>query len=343
MKKLGLLFALVLFCCGDARAQAPYFQGKTIRVIVGYPPGSAHDIWARLIAPQLTKYIPGNPGTVVQNMPGAGSMTAANYVYSVAKPDGLTVVIVNAALYFEQLLKKKEVQYDWAKFTWVGSMTPSIPLLYMWAATPYKTIGDVRSAAVPPKCGATGTGNTGYYLPKLLEEAVGAKFQLVTGYEGGASIELAVERGEVQCRAFTMQVFFGREPFHTWRSKNLVRVLVQGGKKRDPRLPDTPLLSEVMDQYKASEANRRLMTVMMGSGDFGGAPMLAPPGIAAEQVKTIRAAYAKALTSADLIADAKKQGFDTELIHGDDLEALAKEVMTQPADVIAAMKRVMGE
>jgi tripartite-type tricarboxylate transporter receptor subunit TctC len=343
MKTTGLLFVLGLLWSDYATAQTPYFQGKTIRIIVGYPAGSAHDLWGRLIATQLNKHIPGSPATVVQNMPGAGSMTATNYVYSVAKPDGQTVVVNNAALYFEQLLKRKEVQYDWSKFTWVGSMTPTSVLLYMWAAAPYKTIHDVRTATVPPKCGATGTGNTSYYLPKLLEQAIGAKFQLVSGYEGGASIELAVERGEVQCRAFSVQTFFGREPFNTWRSKNLVRVLVQGGKKRDPRLPETPLLSELMDQYHTSEANRRLVTVVLGSGEFGSAPMLAPPGIAAEQVKILRTAYAKALTSPELIADAKKQGLDVELIHGDDLEALAKEVMNQPADVIASMKKVMGE
>ena len=343
MKKTGLLFVLALLWSDYATAQAPYFQGKTIRIIVGYPAGSAHDLWGRLIATHINKYIPGSPATVVQNMPGAGSMTATNYVYNVAKPDGQTVVVNNAALYFEQLLKRKEVQYDWSKFTWVGSMTPTSVLLYMWAAAPYKTIHDVRAATVPPKCGATGTGNISYYLPKLLEEAIGAKFQLVSGYEGGASIELAVERGEVQCRAFSVQTFFGREPFNTWRSKNLVRVLVQGGKKRDPRLPETPLMSELMDQYNTSEANRRLVTLVVASGEFGSAPMLAPPGIAAEQVKILRAAYAKALTSPELIADAKKQGLDVELIHGDDLEALAKEVMNQPADVIASMKKVMGE
>src|SRR6185312_3011605 len=104
---------------------------------------------------------------------------------------------------------------------------------------------DVRTATVPPKCGVTGTGNTGYYLPKPLDEAIGAKFQLVTGYQRGAEIELAVEWGEVQCRAFTVQVFFGGEPFNTWRSKNLVRVLLYAGKPRDPRLPDTPLLNEL--------------------------------------------------------------------------------------------------
>ncbi len=231
MKAIAVGLFLVFFLSGDLAAQAPYFQGKTIRVVVGYPAGSAHDLWARLIAPQLTKHIPGNPNTVVQLMPGAGSMTATNYIYGVTKPDGLTLGVNNAALYFEQLLKKQEVQFDWSKFSWVGGTTRSSPLLYMWANTPYKSIHDVRTATVPPKCGVTGTGNTGYYLPKLLEETIGAKFQLVTGYQGGADIELAVERGEVQCRAFSIQVFFGREPFNTWRSKNQVRVLVYGGKK----------------------------------------------------------------------------------------------------------------
>jgi len=198
MKKLSFWLFGFLFWYADLAAQTPYFQGKTIRLIVGYPAGSAHDIWARLIAPQLTKYVPGNPASIVQIMPGAGSMTAANYVYNIAKPDGLTIGVVNAALYFEQVQKRPEVQFDWSKFTWVGSSTPTTSLLYMWANTPYKTIHDVRSAAVPPKCGVTGTGNTGYYLPKLLEQTIGAKFNLVTGYQGGAEIELAAERGEVQ-------------------------------------------------------------------------------------------------------------------------------------------------
>jgi tripartite-type tricarboxylate transporter receptor subunit TctC len=343
MNKISFGVLVFLLWSSQASAQTPYFQGKTIRVIVGYPAGSAHDLWARLIAAQLPKHIPGNPAVIVQIMTGAGSMVATNYVYNIAKPDGLTFGVINAALYFEQLLKKKEAQFDWTKLTWIGSATPTIPMLYMWANTPYKTIHDVRTAAVPPKCGSTGTGNTGYYLPKLLEQTIGAKFTLVTGYQGGAEVELAVERGEVQCRAFTIQVFFGREPFNTWRSKNLVRVLVQGGKKRDPRLPDTPLLRELMDQYKTSDADRRLVTVMLGSGEFGSAPTIGSPGIPAEIVKILRAGYAKALMSAELIAEAKKQGFDAEHIPGEELEALAKEVMSQPADVIASMKKVMGE
>lgn len=277
MKTTGFGLLVFLLWNSPVPAQTPYFQGKTIKVVVGYPAGSAHDLWARLIAAQLPKHIPGNPAVIVQIMTGAGSMVATNYIHNVAKPDGLTFGVINAALYFEQLLKKKEAQFDWTKLTWIGSTTPTSPILYMWANTPYKTIHDVRTATVPPKCGSTGTGNTGYYLPKLLEQTIGAKFTLVTGYQGGAEVELAVERGEVQCRAFTIQVFFGREPFTTWRSKNLVRVLVQGGKKRDPRLADTPLLSELMDQYKTGDADRRLVKVMLGSGEFGSAPTIAPP------------------------------------------------------------------
>ena len=343
MKKLSFWLFGFLLWHSDLAAQTPYYQGKTIRLIVGYPAGSAHDIWARLIAPQLTKHIPGNPATVVQIMPGAGSMTAANYVYNVAKPDGLSIGVINAALYFEQVQKRPEVQFDWSKFTWVGSASPTTSLLYMWANTPYKTIHDVRNATVPPKCGVTGTGNTGYYFPKLLEQTIGAKFTLVTGYQGGAEIELAVERGEVQCRAFSVQVFFGREPFNIWRAKNLVRVLVQTGTKRDQRLTETPLFNELMDQYKTTEANRRLANVLLGAGEFGSAPMLASPGIPAEQVKLLRAGYAKGINSPDLIAEAKKRGLDAELISGEELESLAKEVIVQPPEVISLMKKVMGE
>src|ERR671930_2243027 len=109
MKQIALFLLASLLWSSEIAAQTPYFQGKTIKLVVGYPAGSAHDIWARMIAPQLTKYIPGNPATVVQIMPGAGSMTAANYVYNVAKPDGLTIGVINAALYFEQVMKRPEV------------------------------------------------------------------------------------------------------------------------------------------------------------------------------------------------------------------------------------------
>ena len=343
MKKLTFLFvALALWNC-EASAQTPYFQGKTIRFVVGYPAGSTHDLWARLVGPYLTKYIPGNPNTITQNMPGAGSATAANYVYSVAKPDGLSIAVVNAALYFDQLLGRKEVHYDWAKFAWVGSTTPADSLLYMWGAAPYKTIQDVRTATTPPKCGSTGTGNTGYFLPKLLEETIGAKFTIVAGYQGGAEIELAAERGEVQCRAISIPVYFGREPFLTWQKKGLARILIQTGKKKDSRLRDVPTLHELMDQYKTAAPLRRLADVMLSAGGFGLWPAMTSPNTPDEHVKTLRAAFNKALTSPELLAEAKQKNMEVELISGDELAALAKEVVVQPPEIISQMKKLMGD
>ena len=343
MKKTGLLFVLALLWSDYATAQTPYFQGKTIRFVVGYPAGNTHDLWARLVGPHMTKYIPGNPITIVQNMPGAGSATAANYVYGVAKPDGLSIAVVNAALYFDQLLGRKEVHYDWAKFAWIGSTTPSDSLLYMWAAAPYKTIQDVRAAPTPPKCGSTGTGNTGYFLPKLLEETIGAKFTIVAGYQGGAEIELAVERGEVQCRAISIPVYFGREPFLTWQKKGLARILIQTGKKKDARLRDAPTLYELMDQYKTAGPLRRLADVMLSAGSFGLWPAMTSPNTPDEYVKTLRAAFTKALNSPELLAEAKQKNMEVELITGEELATLSKEVVVQPPEIIAQMKKLMGE
>ncbi|HXF75769.1 MAG TPA: hypothetical protein VNN13_06725, partial [Methylomirabilota bacterium] len=159
MKRTLLALALVFISRNAASAQTPFYQDKTIRIIAGYGAGSIDDAWARLIARHLGKYIPGNPGIIVQNMPGAGAMIAANYVYKVAKPDGLTLGGVRGGLYFDQLVRRKEVQFDWTKFTWLGSPTQVEQLIYMRANTPYKTIHDVRHAAVPPKRGATGTSS----------------------------------------------------------------------------------------------------------------------------------------------------------------------------------------
>ena len=250
MKSIFAALLWLLVGIGPALAQTPYFQGKTIRIVTGYPAGDVNDMWPRLITQHMGKYIPGNPIFIVQNMPGASSMIAANYVASVAKPDGLTLGWIAPTLYFDQLVGRKEVQYDWAKYTFIGSPSPSDHLLYMRADSPYQNIEDIRRHAEPPKCGSGGASGTGFYLPRLLDETLGTKFNIILGYQGGGPIDLAVEKGEIHCRAMTIESFFAREPFHTWRKNNFVKVLVQSSKKRDSRLPDTPSIHELMDQYK---------------------------------------------------------------------------------------------
>ncbi|MDH3443793.1 MAG: tripartite tricarboxylate transporter substrate-binding protein, partial [Deltaproteobacteria bacterium] len=173
--RLRVIPALVLFSAFLATplsAQTPYYQGKTISIVAGTKAGDVYDIYARIFAQYLPKYIPGNPNIIVQNMPGAGSMIAANFVYNVSKADGLTMGAIFPALYFDQVVGRPEVKFDWSKFVWLGSPVTSNHLLYMRADSPFKTIDDVVKTKAPPKCGATGTSSTAYYIPKLLDEAM---------------------------------------------------------------------------------------------------------------------------------------------------------------------------
>jgi tripartite-type tricarboxylate transporter receptor subunit TctC len=339
-----LLGLFLLFAATPGlHAQSSFYQGKSIKLIVGSPAGSNYDQYARLIAPYLTKYIAGNPEVVVQNMGGAGSAIAANHVYRLAAPDGLTLLSILPAIYFDQLVGRKEVQFDYAKFAWIGSTDRSNNLLIMRADTPYKTLQDVRAASDPPKCAATGTGSIAYYMPKLLEEVVGTKFNVVVGYPGGPDMDLAVERGEAQCRAFTVTAFLSdRDPYRTWRKNNTVRVLVQTGASRDKRLPNVPTLVELMDELKTPEPSRRLAKLILASGDLG-RPIIGPPGIPTDRVKVLRQAFMKALTDPALLAHAEKVNMEIEPTGGEELETLARDVMTQPPDVIERMKKLLGK
>jgi tripartite-type tricarboxylate transporter receptor subunit TctC len=338
---LGLFFLLA--ANSGVQAQSPFYQGKTIKLIVGSPAGSNYDQYGRLLAPYLKKHIAGNPEVIVQNMGGAGSAIAANHVYRLAAPDGLTLLSILPAIYFDQLVGRKEVQFDYGKFVWIGSTDRSNNLLIMRADTPYKTMQDVRRASQLPKCAATGTGSIAYYMPKLLEEVIGTKFDVVLGYPGGPEMDLAVERGEAQCRAFTLTAFLSnREPYLSWRKNGFVRALVQTGSRRDKRLPNVPTLSELMDEYKTSEPSRSLARLVLASGELG-RPIVGPPGIPAERVKILRQAFMKALTDPELLAQAEKFNLEVEPTGGEELESLAKELMTQPTEVIERMKKLLGK
>lgn len=290
----------------------------------------------------MGKYIPGNPNFIVQNMTGAGSMVAANYVYGVAKPDGLTLGWISPGLYIDQLIGRKEVQFDWTKFSWIGSPVQSNHQMYMRTDTPYKTIEDIRQATEPPKCGTTGLGNMGYYVPKLLEEALGLKLKIVTGYQGGSEIDLGVERGEIQCRAMSIEAFFAREPFHTWRKTGFVRSIIQTARNRDLKLPDVPTIYELMDQYNTPDQARRFVTVVLSVGAVG-RPMVGAPAIPADRVKLLRSAFASALKDPELIAEATRRNFGLQPISGEDMEALAKEVIAQPPEVIQRLRKLLGK
>jgi len=257
MKKIFWLAVFVIWT-SDLWAQSSFYQGKTVTVVAAASAGSLYDLYARLVA----HYRQTHSRESQLHRPKharAGSIIGANYIYNVVKPDGLSIGAVQPSIYFNQIQKQAEVKYDWVKFTWIGSTDKSDYLLYMRADLPYKSLADVRRAREPLKCGSTGAGTSGSYMPKLLEETLGTKFTVVAGYQGGGEIDLAVERGELHCRALTIQAYHSREPYHTWRKTGFARILMQTGKTRDPRLPDVPTIYELMNEHKTPEAERRLL------------------------------------------------------------------------------------
>jgi tripartite-type tricarboxylate transporter receptor subunit TctC len=340
MKTIFLALLAWLLWSSNLCAQAAFYQGKTITLVAGTTAGSQYDAHARLIAQHWGKHIPGNPAFVVQNMPGAGSLIAANHLYNVARPDGLTITSIIPAIYFNQLAGRKEVRFDYAKFNWIGSVDRSDNLLYMRSDTPFKTIHDVHRSTQPPKCTATGTGTVGHYMPTLLNETIGTKFEIILGYPGGPEMDLAVEKNEAQCRAFTHAAWFSGEPYRSWRTRGFAHVLIQSGKKRDERLTQVPTLNELMDEFKTEEMGRRLANVVLASGELG-RPYLLPPGIPVERLKVLREAFMKLMVDPNFLADIKKRGLEVKPSTGEDLEKLAREVMAQPPEVVERVKKLM--
>jgi tripartite-type tricarboxylate transporter receptor subunit TctC len=339
MRFVGILFSTLCLWCVPANGQENFFSGKTVRIVVGSSPGGGYDYWARLLARHMTKYIPGHPEVVVQNMPGGGSLVATNYVYGVAKPDGLTLGMPNQLVYMGQVAGDKKARFDIQKLNWIGSPDRNPTVLYIRADAPYRTIDDVIKARTPPKCGGSGRDSSSLIL--ALEDLVGAKFEVVLGYQGGSQTDLAVERGEVICRSMGLGAHFSRQPFTLWHGKGFDRHLVQTGRKRDDRAADTPTLYELMDRYKTPDVGRQLATVLT-AGENLGHPMIAPPGVSADRVKLLREAYANTLKDPALIADIKNQEYDFEPVSGKELQTLAKTAVNQPPQVIEKVKKILG-
>ncbi len=328
---IGLPYAL--------QAQTNFYQGKTITIVVGTVPGGLYDRWGRLFGRVLGKYIPGNPSMVVQNMPGGGSMVAANYLYDVAKPDGLTIGMFQTHMYLQQMVQRPEVKFDVRKFNWLGSQEKGTMMLYIRGDSPFRSIDEIMKAKEAPKCGATGLSDQTTLFTRLLEETIGARFTRVLGYKGGSEVDLAMERGEIVCRATRITVHFSREPFLSWDKKGFDRHLVQAGERRDQRLSDIPTIFELMDKYKTSEVGRRFARVLL-AGDELGRPMVAPPAVPPERVKILRDAYNKSLKDPDLLDEVKRSRLDMDPITGGEIEDIYKELMDQPPAVVELVKKL---
>jgi tripartite-type tricarboxylate transporter receptor subunit TctC len=348
MKKLKTLMTIaMLYLLAWALLFSPsvwaqteqFYQGKTIRLVVGLSTGGGYDRAARLVSRYMGQYIPGNPAMLVQNMPGAGSVIAANYVYGVAKSDGLTLLMPHNNIYLNQLTGGAEVKFDLRKFSWIGAAEKDDMMIFSRADAPYKSVGDIIKAKEPPRCGSTGVGSSDYVMSRILEETVGAKINNIVGYPGSSEIALAMERGEVVCMGLTISTYFTREPFLSWQKKGFVRFLAQSGRTREERVSAAPTIYELMDEYKTPPTSRRVAEAMLSGGEWARA-LLVRPGTPPERVKILRQAYEKALNDAELITEAKKGRVEVKFSRGEELEALVRKVMEQPPEVIARIRQL---
>ena len=318
----NLLFAVLAALPLVGFAQSSPYAGKTVTIIVGYKAGGGYDATARLLARHLPKHIAGKPTVIVQNMPGANSMIAANHVYNVAKPDGLTIGTFNRNLPVAQLTKVDGVKYDMTKFAWIGSAASECTILALRSDLPYKSVEDLKKAKQPLVIGATGPGANTYDFPLLLKEFLGLNLKIVTGYQSSADIMLAIERKEVDGRAGS---FTSIRPFI---DRKLVRPVLRA-RADEPGVEQLPI-----DEDLAPNPRAKAIMALRSAPEIVGRPYVMHPNTPPELVKIMREAFAKAIEDKELVAEATKAKMDLNYVGADVAVKVMKEMLSQPKDVV---------
>src|SRR5919198_241549 len=318
--KHALLGALAILPL--AAAAQPNFAGKTITIVVGYKPGGGYDATARMIARHLPQHIAGKPTVIVQNMPGGNSIIAANHMYNVAKPDGLTIGTFNRNLSIAQLTKVPGVKFDMTKFAWIGSAASEATILAIRSDLPYKSFADLKNAKQPIIVGATGPGANTYDFPLLLKDLLGANLKIVSGYSSSADIMLAVERKEADARAGSLTSI---QPFI---DRGLVRPIVRA-RAVEPGIEKLPV-----DEDLAPNPRAKAIMALRSAPEVIGRPYVMPPHTPQELVKIMQTAFAKAIDDPTLKAEAKKAKMDLNYVSADEALKVMKEVLSQPKDIV---------
>ncbi|MFN4281186.1 MAG: Bug family tripartite tricarboxylate transporter substrate binding protein [Alphaproteobacteria bacterium] len=314
-----------------ADAVADFYKGKDITLIVSSSAGGGYDLYARLIARAMPKHVPGNPGIVVQNMPGAGGVTAANNLYNIAAKDGTAIGALQNTVPFEPILGNKAAQFDPLKFEWLGSPNTEIGLLLLWHTAKASTLDEAKK--IETVVGTSGTASTPAFYARILNEVFGTKLKMVGGYPGQTEAFLAVERGELDGYPSTFwSSLKATKP--EWIKEKKVKLLVQYGRKPHPELPNVP----VARQVAASDADKTLLDVAMAPLEAG-RPYLAPPNVPADRLAALRKALMDTFKDKQFLDDAAKANLevDAEPKSGEAIAQLLTETYNAPEAVKARM------
>jgi tripartite-type tricarboxylate transporter receptor subunit TctC len=322
---VSALAAVVLAAStSSAQAQANFYGGKSVSLVVGYTSGGGYDVVARLLARHMPDYIPGKPTFVVQNMPGAGSLKAMNFLYAAAPKDGLTFGTVGRGIPVEPLLSNKDAQFDVAKMHWIGSTSAETSVCAAWHTAKIKTWADMQAREFT--AAGEGPASDADIFSAALKNAFGAKIRLVTGYPGGAEMALAIEREEVEGRCgWSWSSIKSTRP--TWvPEKKLIPFLVLSLRK-NPELPDVPVITEF-----ANAEQMQLLKLFLSRQEMG-RPFAAPPGVPSERIAILRKGFDDTMKDQTFIAEMVKNKLEVSPMTGQEVAAMLAEIYTMPTAV----------
>jgi tripartite-type tricarboxylate transporter receptor subunit TctC len=317
--RLGLLSLVALLTVASAatpvlaQEAAPSLAGKTVTIYIGYGPGGGYDLYGRVLSRHLGKYLPGHPTVVVSNMPGAGSVRAANYVYTVAPKDGTALGIVAQSIGEEQLVGTSGVSYDVAKFNWIGRFAANVEVAYVWHEAPVQTIADLKTTEAT----FAGTGPSSQIYPRLLNGIAGMKWKLVNGYNTTAVAHLAMQRREVDGATSSLNTLKTMQ--RDWLDGGLIRILVQFALKRNAEMADVPAVIE----FGNNQEDKDVLSFYAASGVVGRA-VIAPPNIPADRVALLRTAFDATLKDAGFLAEIASSKLEFEPMSGAELQKLVE-------------------
>jgi tripartite-type tricarboxylate transporter receptor subunit TctC len=326
MLALSLIAAATVACCAPALAQKVDFSGQKITLAIATPPGGGYDLYGRLVGRFLGFHLPGNPIVVPQNMPGAGSLIAANWLYNVAPRDGTAIGIMPSATAFENLLGNSSARFDARRFNWLVSLNDYTAVVAVWHASPFHAAADLFSREL--LVGASGAASDVTVWPLLLNALIGAKTRTVRGYPGTAGITLAMERGEVQGVIgddwASLKANKG-----DWLRDQKIRILMQATASKHPDLPDVPLAGA----FATSESNARVLELFVERQQYG-RPFLAPPATPPAIVAAYREAFGKVAADAEFVREAEAARLIVKIASGEEVTARVNRIYDNPKPII---------
>jgi tripartite-type tricarboxylate transporter receptor subunit TctC len=332
---LAAIVATFVAAGTHASAQTPeqFYAGKSIDLVIGYPPAGSNDVYARLLSRHLGKHIPGKPNIVAKNMPGAGSFQALGHIYNVAPKDGSVIGIGAPTSPLDEKLGTQGVRFKTAEFNWIGRIDSLINIVFMWKTSPVKTVADAQR--IESTLSGTGAGSTVSIYPTVMNNVLGTKFKLIMGYKGSSEAQLAVERGEVEGHSTSWTAVKVGHP--DWWPSKTISILVQFALNKHPELPDVPTVVELA----RNDEERQILRAVMNATEIGTAFFTAP-GVPADRVTALRRAFDATMKDPEFLADAQRTKLTVGPLAGEELQKLVAEVSNLPPALLEKVRAAYG-